>query len=51
MEESFEMVKLAAANGSTDLVATPHANSRFVFDERLVDEAFRDLSAFSRGRS
>jgi protein-tyrosine phosphatase len=48
MEESFEMVKLAAANGSTDLVATPHANSRFVFDERLVDEAFRGLSALSR---
>jgi len=42
------MVKLAAANGSTDLVATPHASTRFVFDERRVDEAFRGLSALSR---
>jgi protein-tyrosine phosphatase len=49
MEESFEMVKLAAANGSTDLVATPHASSCFVFDENRVTEAFRELSALSRG--
>src|ERR1700730_18330528 len=48
MEESFEMVKLAAANGSTDLVATPHASARFAFDEVRVEEAFRGLSALSK---
>jgi protein-tyrosine phosphatase len=48
MEESFEMVKLAAANGSTDLVATPHASARFAFDEMRIEEAFRGLSALSK---
>jgi protein-tyrosine phosphatase len=49
MEESLEMVKLSAANGCTDLVATPHSSSRFSFDEARVAEAFRELSALSRG--
>jgi len=49
MEESFEMLKLAVANGCTDLVATPHSSSRFVFDEARVTEAFHELSALSRG--
>ena len=49
MEESLEMVKLAAANGCTDLVATPHSSSRYAFDESRVAETFRDLSARSRG--
>ncbi len=49
MEESFEMVKLAAASGCTDLVATPHASSRFAFDEARVTEAFHELSTLSCG--
>ena len=49
LEEGFEMVKLAAATGSTDLVATPHANAQFQFDEHRVGEAFRGLSALSTG--
>ena len=49
IEESVEMVKLAAANGCTDLVATPHSNSRFVFDEARVAEALSELSTLSRG--
>jgi protein-tyrosine phosphatase len=49
MEESFEMLKLAVANGCTDLVATPHSSSRFVFNEARVTEAFHELSALSRG--
>src|ERR1700733_2078569 len=49
LEEGFEMVKLAAANGTTDLVATPHSNAEFQFDEQRIEEAFRGLSALSSG--
>jgi protein-tyrosine phosphatase len=49
LEEGFEMVKLAAANGTTDLVATPHSNAHFEFDECRIDELFRGLSALSAG--
>jgi protein-tyrosine phosphatase len=49
LEQAFEMVKLAAAKGTTDLVATPHSNSQFEFDEHRVEEAFRALSALSSG--
>jgi len=47
LEEGFEMLKLAAASGSTDLVATP--NAQFHFDEHHFEEAFRWLSALSTG--
>lgn len=43
------MIKLAAASGSTDLVATPHSNAQFPFDERRIDEAFRSLSNLCAG--
>ena len=49
LEEGFEMLKLAAAAGSTDLVATPHSNAHFQFDEERIDEAFRGLSVLSAG--
>jgi protein-tyrosine phosphatase len=49
LEEGFAMVKLAAAKGSTDLVATPHSNAHFPFNEDRFDEAFRALSALSVG--
>ena len=44
LETSLEMIKLAAAWGTTDLVATPHSNAQFQFDENRVDEVFRKLS-------
>ena len=40
IEESYEILKLAAASGTTDLVATPHSNAQFDFDEVRVEEAF-----------
>ncbi len=49
LEQGFEMVKLAAANGTTDLVATPHSNAQFEFDEDRIEEAFRALSTLSTG--
>jgi protein-tyrosine phosphatase len=32
MQDSVEMLAIAAACGTTDIVATPHANGRFRFD-------------------
>jgi protein-tyrosine phosphatase len=49
LEEGVEMLKSAAKTGSTHLVATPHSNATFQFDERRIDEAFRSLSALSAG--
>jgi protein-tyrosine phosphatase len=49
LEQGFEMVKLAAANGTTDLVATPHSNAQFEFNEDRIEEAFGALSALSAG--
>jgi protein-tyrosine phosphatase len=49
LEQGFEMVKLAAANGTTDLVATPHSNAQFEFDEQRVEEAFGALSTLTAG--
>ena len=44
MEESVEMLKRAAASGTTDIVATPHANSEFAFDPVVVKRLVGDLS-------
>jgi hypothetical protein len=49
LEEGFEMLKLAPATSSTDLVATPHSNAQFEFDEDRIDLAFRALPALSAG--
>lgn len=45
LEESLEMLRLAAASGTTDIVATPHSNPEFDFDEARVKELFLALSA------
>jgi protein-tyrosine phosphatase len=45
LEESLEMVKLAAAGGTTDMVATPHASTLYRFNETQVRNAFRMLCA------
>lgn len=49
IDESIEMIKLAAASGTTDLVATPHASSAYPFDELRVQHVFRDMSARAKG--
>lgn len=45
MEESLEMLRLAAAAGTTDIVATPHANSQYAFDAAVVEQRLAELSA------
>jgi protein-tyrosine phosphatase len=44
IEESLEMLDIAAASGTTDIVATPHANGEFRFDPDRVQQLFQDLS-------
>ena len=42
-EEALNMVRLAASAGTTDIVATPHADERFRFDPPAVQERIAEL--------
>jgi protein-tyrosine phosphatase len=48
IDESVEMLRLAADSGTTDIVATPHANAQFSFDHERVKESFQDLAERSK---
>lgn len=43
IENSIEMLRMAAAAGTTDIVATPHANSEFAFSPEEVEQKIIDL--------
>lgn len=43
LEESCAMLAMAAAGGTTDIVATPHANSRYPWDPARVDARLAEL--------
>ena len=43
LEESISMVRMAAASGTTDIVATPHANPRYCFDPELIERKVAEL--------
>jgi len=45
LEEAVAMLKIAAESGTTDIVATPHANARFTFDPELIDRKIAELQA------
>ncbi len=49
LEESIAMVRMAAAHGTTDLVATPHANMDFHFDEERVERKLAELRRATEG--
>jgi len=49
LEESLAMLKVAAQHGTTDIVATPHANSEFRYDPQLIEERFAELSQAAQG--
>ena len=49
LEESLEMLKLAAESGTTDIVATPHASPEYPFDAAAVRRAFDQLSSAGSG--
>jgi protein-tyrosine phosphatase len=45
LEESVEMLRQAAAAGTTDIVASPHANQEYAFDELVVERKIGELQA------
>lgn len=45
MEESVAMARMAAEAGTTDIVATPHANLEFAFDPQRVAAKAAELAA------
>jgi protein-tyrosine phosphatase len=47
LEDSVAMVRMAAEHGTTDLVATPHANPNYRFDPQLVEERLAEVAAAS----
>ena len=49
IDVSLEMLRMAAENGTTDIVATPHNNFQFPYDEELISRLFRDLSQQAAG--
>lgn len=49
LDESIAMVKIAAETGTTDLVATPHADLRHKYDEQTVLERIEQLVSATGG--
>jgi protein-tyrosine phosphatase len=45
IEESLAMLRIAADAGTTDIVATPHADFRFCFDLGLINRRIAELQA------
>ncbi len=45
LEESVAMAHMAAESGTTDIVATPHANNRYVYDCAVVEAKLAELRA------
>ena len=45
IEDALEMLRLAAESGTTDIVATPHANLEFTFDPDLIDRKIAELQS------
>lgn len=45
LEESLAMLADAAAGGTTDIVATPHANLEYQFDPSVIKERIEELRA------
>jgi protein-tyrosine phosphatase len=43
LEQSVEMLRLAAENGTTDIVASPHANHEFKFEPEVVAGKIEEL--------
>ena len=45
LDDSVEMLRIAAAGGTTDIVATPHANGQYRFDPEIIDRRIAELEA------
>jgi protein-tyrosine phosphatase len=49
LEESVAMIRLAAAAGTTDIVATPHADLHYTYQPEIVDDRIAELAAATAG--
>ena len=49
LEESLRMVRVAAQTGTTDLVATPHANLEYSLDPEAVERKLAELAEACAG--
>lgn len=45
IDDSLAMVRMAAAAGTTDIVATPHASYEYHFDVDIVEQKLKELQA------
>jgi protein-tyrosine phosphatase len=45
LEESIAMLKVATESGTTDIVATPHANSQYRYQPEVIRQRIEELSA------
>src|SRR5215470_4893491 len=48
-EDSLAMIRMAAEHGTTDLVATPHANLQYRFDPKRIAQELEELTSASGG--
>ena len=48
LEEAVEMVRMAADNGTTDIVASPHANDQYAYDLELIENKIGELQEASK---
>jgi len=45
LEDSLAMLRIAVAGGTTDIVATPHANSEYDFEPDVIAQKLAEVSA------
>ncbi|HVT91943.1 MAG TPA: CpsB/CapC family capsule biosynthesis tyrosine phosphatase [Bryobacteraceae bacterium] len=50
IEESLRMVEIAAQNGTSAIVATPHSNHEYLYDAPVIEERLNALRAAVGGR-
>lgn len=50
MDDSLAMLEAAVAGGTTDIVATPHADTQYRYDAARVEEAIAELNRRMDGR-
>jgi protein-tyrosine phosphatase len=49
LDDSLALLRAAAAHGTTDIVATPHANSSFPFDPTTLASRYSELAQIHTG--
>ncbi len=45
IDDTLAMLQIAAENGTTDIVATPHANSSYVYQEQVVEQLIQEVAS------